>query len=397
MSTNYEGVVIADIHIGAVDTTHLKYELDEVFIHYIETLEKLDFIIIAGDYFDHRLTLGEDASSFAISLMDKIVKISKKHHKPEIGKYCPIRIVYGTESHEVNQYTVFSIYENRTDIDFKVIHSVSDEELLPDMKVLYIPEEYILSKEDTYRDYLYSDKEYDYIFGHGIITDIMIALSPAKFDGTRKRVPTFSSEELENVCRGEVYFGHYHVNSEVDESVYYCGSYTRWCFNEETPKGFYHITCNPKKLYFHHEFIENELAPKYMTVSFNADEKLFSSTDDLIDEMNRRDKTMKDLGIEHTRYVFNLPDGYENDAAFKKVLSERYRDNSSVKIKIDNDTSDVKYKADKEVLNEMKNKYGFIFDPNLSTEDKVSNFLNTEYHKEMSPEKVKHYLTISSD
>lgn len=79
----------------------------------------------------------------------------------------------------------------------------------------------------------------------------------------------------------------------------------------------------------------------------------------------------------------------------KEVLHERYRDNSSVKVKIDNDASEVKYQADKEVLNEMKNKYGFIFDPNMSTEDKVSNFLNTEYQKEMSPEKVKHYLTLS--
>lgn len=395
MSNKYEGVVIADIHIGSVDTTRLKQELDEYFIHYIENLSKLDFIVIAGDYFDHRLTLGEEASSFAISLMDKIVKIAKYHYDPKAGKFCPIRIVYGTESHEVNQYTAFSIYENRTDVDFKVIHSVSDEELLPGLKVLYIPEEYIFSKEDTYKDYLYSDKEYDYVFGHGVITDIMIALSPAKFDGSRKRVPTFAAEELEKVCRGEVYFGHYHVNSEIDEAVYYCGSYTRWCFGEEAPKGFYHLECSPKKLQYHHEFIENELAPKYVTISFNANEKLFSSTDDLIEEMNRRDKIMQDLGVEHTRYVFNLPDGYANDASLKEVLHERYRDNSSVKVKIDNDASEVKYQADKEVLNEMKNKYGFIFDPNMSTEDKVSNFLNTEYQKEMSPEKVKHYLTLS--
>ena len=29
MSNKYEGVVIADIHIGSVDTTRLKQELDE--------------------------------------------------------------------------------------------------------------------------------------------------------------------------------------------------------------------------------------------------------------------------------------------------------------------------------------------------------------------------------
>ena len=63
MSNKYEGVVIADIHIGSVDTTRLKKELDEYFINYIENLNKLDFIVIDGDYFDHRLTLGEEASS----------------------------------------------------------------------------------------------------------------------------------------------------------------------------------------------------------------------------------------------------------------------------------------------------------------------------------------------
>lgn len=395
MSNQYEGVVIADIHIGAVDTTRLKQEMGQYFIRYIANCDKLDFIIIDGDYFDHRLTLGEEASSYAISLMDRIVNIAKEHHDPKHGKFCPIRIVYGTESHEVNQYTAFSIYENRSDVDFKVIHSVCDEELLPGMNVLYIPEEYIFSKEDTYKDYLYSDNDYDYIFGHGVITDIMIALSPAKFDGSRKRVPTFSAEELENACHGEVYFGHYHVNSEIDAAVYYCGSYTRWCFGEEKPKGFYHLICSPEKMEYHHEFIENEFAPKYMTVAFDANEKLYDSMDDLIDEVSRKDKEMERLGVEHTRYIFNLPDDFKNDASLKQVLNERYRDNASVKVKIDNDSSDIKYKADKEVLNEMKNKYGFIFDPNLSTEDKVSNFLNTEYQKEMSPEKVKHYLTLS--
>ena len=110
----YNGIIISDIHFGATDPSQLKTELANIFIKYLLEMKKIDFIIINGDYFDHKLYLNDKVSDYAISFMNTLVRISQIHS-------CPIRIVYGTESHEVNQYTVFSDYENNPEIDFKII------------------------------------------------------------------------------------------------------------------------------------------------------------------------------------------------------------------------------------------------------------------------------------
>ena len=107
MKKKYEGVVIADIHFGSTNITHLKRELEEVFLQYIESMDQLNFIIFDGDYFDKRLSLNDDSVSYAIEFMNQVVEIAKRHTNPDYGEFCPIRIIYGTESHESNQYGIF--------------------------------------------------------------------------------------------------------------------------------------------------------------------------------------------------------------------------------------------------------------------------------------------------
>ena len=251
----------------------------------------------------------------------------------------------------------------------------------------------MVSKEDFYKDYLYSENSYDYIFGHGVINDIMVSIKSSNESSSRKKVPVFSSEELMDACNGEVYFGHYHIHSTIHDTVHYVGSYSRWQFGEEEQKGFYHLTFTPSKSRYENEFIVNELAPKFNTIQFSKGSNIYTSQEELIDTLGRMDSINQDLGVEHTRYVFNIPEDYQEDTAFTKIIGERYKNNPSVKIAVKNLKASSQYKADKEVLTTMKNKYGFIFDDNLSTEDKVSYFIKDEYGKEIAPEDVKRYLT----
>ena len=71
---NYTGVVISDIHFGAIDAEQLKEELMEEFIYHLSRMNKIDFIIIDGDYFDHKLYMNESSSRYAIEIMDEIVE-----------------------------------------------------------------------------------------------------------------------------------------------------------------------------------------------------------------------------------------------------------------------------------------------------------------------------------
>ena len=380
----YNGIIISDIHFGATDPSQLKTELTNIFIKYLLEMKKIDFIIINGDYFDHKLYLNDKVSDYAISFMNTLVKISQIHS-------CPIRIVYGTESHEVNQYTVFSDYENNPEIDFKIIRRVSDEELLQNMSVLYIPEEYVLSKKEYYGKYLNGNKKYDYIFGHGVIQEVMTEAcrnSDNEKKSERKRVPTFKSKELENICNGQVYFGHYHINTNMNDKVFYVGSYSRWIHGESEPKGFYHVKFDPDKKRCTQTFIENYLAKKYITYTYAYDSKVLESEDELLKELNKRDKLTESSDVDNVRYIFNIPENHPNPEFIINILNERYKFKNNIKFKVVNGYVEKKKKVNKERLNEVMNDYPFIFDKSQKLEDKIVYFIKKRYEYDISPDHV---------
>ena len=120
--------------------------------------------------------------------------------------------MYGTESHECNQYDILSLLKIYDKI--RVIKQVTEEELLPGLNVLYLPEEHILDKKEYYKEFFEEDQKYDYIFGHGIIREAMkeAAVQNDTSSDKRKKVPVFSTAEFRRICKGQTYFGHYHVN-----------------------------------------------------------------------------------------------------------------------------------------------------------------------------------------
>lgn len=383
----YDGVIISDIHFGVIDSIQLKKELTEVFLYYLENMEKIDFIVITGDYFDHKLYVNDTTSNYALSFMNKLIEISKVYN-------CPIRIVYGTESHEVNQYNIFSIYENNPEIDFKIIRTVSEEELLKGMKVLYLPEEFIYNKKEYYKDFFNKKDEYDYVFGHGVIQEVMTnaVRNSKEKDSNRKKVPYFTTMELDKICKGQVYFGHYHVNTNIQDKIFYVGSYTRFCHGEEEPKGFYHITCDIDKKKYKQKFIENYLAKKYITYTYGYTDSILNNQDDMIKELDKLDKLNELNENDYVRYIFNIPENHPNPEFVTNVLNERYKYNENVKLKITNGYVEKKKKINKEKLHDALSEYPMIFDKSFSLEDKVVYFIKKKMDKDISIENAKKHL-----
>lgn len=384
----YDGIVISDIHFGAFDTLQMMEELNKVFIPYLERLKKLDFIIIDGDYFDHKIYLSDKISDYAISFMKKLVDHAKQFH-------CPIRCVYGTESHEVNQYHIFSIYENDPDLDFKVIYSVEEEELKKDLMVLYLPEEVMLDKKEYYKEYFTKKEKYDYIFGHGVIQEVMtdaVKHTSSNKDSKRKKVPYFTSAELEFMCRGQVYFGHYHVMTNIKNKIFYVGSYSRWKHGEDTEKGFFHISCDTTKRKYSQDFIENTYAKKYHTYNYGYLDPVMVSEKDLIAELEKRDKWTEAQGDDYVKYVFNIPEDHPNPEAIIQVLNERYKFNDRINVKIVNGYVEKKKKANKEKFSELVNEYPLIFDKMVKLEDKIEYYIKKKYEREVPLENIKLYL-----
>lgn len=384
----YKGLVISDIHVGAMDLDKLHNEYLELFIHKIYTMKKLDFVIVTGDFFDHKFYLNDKESSMAYIMLRELVLACKE-------KDAIIRLVYGTESHECNQYDILSLLKIYDKIE--VVKYVKDEELLPGLKVLYIPEEHVNSKTEYYHDYFENDKEYDYVFGHGVIREVMkdiaVHVDNSTSDKTkRKKVPVFNTSELSRICKGQVYFGHYHMNAEYNDKIFSVSSFSRWVFGEEGRKGFYLVDCDTSKHKYHQEFIENTMADAYKTVSFGYENDIFKNETDLQDTLSGLDQMLVREPYRHMRFVFNIPTNVENPEATINYIKERYKYNEHIKVEITNGYVEEKRKAKKEKVQEDNDKYIFIFDKNSPLEDKVSKFLEIKFDKNITTKRISSYL-----
>ena len=144
---NRIGAIIADIHIGVIDDDIMIRELDEIFFNKINEY-KLDFVIIAGDLFDKQIKVnGKGFKSLSVFIVKLVEYCCNNNTK--------LRIIQGTYSHDLDQLkyvdALLSVYFNNHNLDYKLIYSVTSEELFDNLKILYIPEEYIEDKKEYYK------------------------------------------------------------------------------------------------------------------------------------------------------------------------------------------------------------------------------------------------------
>lgn len=386
------GLLLADIHIKAQDyqQTYKEYKFLE---NYLEN-KKYDYCIILGDFFDRKIYSYEDYIELAYMYMALLIKHCEK-----------VRVVYGTKSHENDQYEIFNFLEDHImyklipdcqKIDFKVIKTVQSEELFPDLNVLYLPEEYILDKREYYKDYF--DKKYDYVFGHGVIQEVMsnaVRHIDKKIDKikVRKKPAIFTTSELKEICKGQVYFGHYHIHTNISDKVFYVGSFCRFCHGEEEPKGFYEITKDKK---YSNNFIENTEAKKYVTIKYGYKDRIFSDEEKLLETIKSIPKKKELAGIDELRVIFNIPENYEKSEFLINLLNERFKFMEDIKIEVVNGYVELKKQANKEQIKEVFDKYDIIFDKNESDENKIAFFIKEKNGKDIPGVTIKKYLSFKA-
>lgn len=384
-----EGLVISDIHVGAFDISRLYTEYTNMFIDYIRRLDKLDFVIIAGDFFDHKFYLNDKKSVMAYKMLTDLFEVCKP-------KNTKIRIVYGTESHECNQYDVLSILDNYDDI--RIIKQCEEEDLFEDMKVLYIPEERLENPDKYYEEYFIKKEYYDYIFGHGIIrevmTDAVVAMENRKsFKSSKQlKVPIFSSAQLEYCCKGQTFFGHYHINKNINDKVFYCGSFSRWIFGEEEDKGFYHIARSCKNKYAS-KFIKNQQAQTFVTIGYGYESDIYSDIDKMDQALNHADNLIKDKVFDHVRFMFSIPASVENPESTVNYLKERYKFDDKVKLQIVHGYIENRKEEKKKEIERDNAVFVFIYDKNVAIDEKVQRFIYIKNGRDILRDYIKVYLS----
>lgn len=383
----YKGAVISDIHVGAFSVDRLHEELKVLFLDRLYKEPKLDFLVVAGDFFDHKFFLNDKEASVAYIILKEIVELCKE-------KNTVLRFVYGTESHECNQYDILSLLKIYDKVS--VIKTVTEEELLPGLNILYLPEEQILDKDEYYKEYFCNKDKYDYVFGHGIVREVMkelcVHIDKVKENKTRKKPPVFNTSELSYICKGQVYFGHYHMNQEYNNKVFSISSFSRWRFGEEERKGYYMLECNTGKEKYNQTFIENTMADSFKSFSFGYDDEIFDDSIKLKESLDSIDNILKLEPSRHMKFIFNIPKNAENPESTISYIKEKLKYKDNIKIEIVNGYIDEKARIKKEKVDEESSKYSFIFDKSMILEDKISKFIEITYNKEINPKDISEYL-----
>ena len=311
-----KGVIIGDIHFGIKDSKRLYEELSQ-FKEFILGKDDLQIVVINGDFFDRKLSIGDPESFYAISFFAELVKIVKE-------KKLIFRMIQGTKSHDLNQLQLFKHYENDLDMDFRIIETVRTEDI-SGLNVLYLPEEYPENSDEYYKDY--KTGEYNIILGHG--TWDFVA-QPGVIEHSKLEThsaPVFMwSEWKKSVENGFIVFGHIHGRNTYGKKIFYPGSFTRWNYGERSEKGFVYFEYDLENKEYNVEYINNTMAPKYDVISVGElSLDLENTSVDLIKEA--LDATLN--GTDNLRIDLS---GLSKDKI--DILRKHYSDNSSVKLEV---------------------------------------------------------------
>lgn len=378
---SYVGVVISDIHAGAVPAEALYDELNESFLKYIKSLKILDFIVIAGDLFDNKLSLNSEHTKYIFVFLKKLLDICVK-------KNTKLRIIKGTEFHDNKQLDILKFLYS-ANIDLKIFDTVGDEEIFPGFNVLYIPEEYIQDKDEYYEPYF--SKSYDMIFGHGLINEVAFTAKLQSSEVTMNKAPIFKSENLLQVAKGPIFFGHIHKPQCIKDRIYYTGSFTRWVYGEEEPKGFMLVVYTPETANYEVEFIENTKAPLYNTMIVDYGSSFYKTEE--TKQIEYIVNMVKNINADRLRIIFNIPEDYPNPILLTNLINDIFHKHRKIKIVINNNSKEQQKKRDMEQkIKTLLSTYDFIFDKSISPEEKLSRFIKIKNNKDIDIDKMRNYL-----
>jgi DNA repair exonuclease SbcCD nuclease subunit len=336
------GLLLADLHFG-----QMKLTTDSNFLKSLtKTLEqelyltRKDFVIICGDLFDRKLYMNEDATKQLIKFLSELFRIC-------YFQKTKVRFLYGTQSHEMNQYHILSLanyvddYDN-DEADIRIVEKHCREELLSNFYVTYLPEEFITSKE-IYEDL--KDKS-NLVIYHGAIEDVFPNL---KQNSNHSSPVTFTGDDL--LKYGDyVYAGHYHCNTIVKPNVKYIGSYWRWQHGELPAKGYYTVQFD--KNICTDEFHITK-APLYKTINISNE----IQTNELQDLIRKERETSPGVKL-----AFKMQ--FDNPELYEIVKSNITNSNEETIIKIDKKVSKTKDNVSEDGLFS-------IFKSNASIIDKI--------------------------
>jgi hypothetical protein len=263
-------ITISDVHHGAKPEEQMRHEFygEGGFFDVLDAaLPEPEFlgVAITGDWWDCKLSMNDPKAKLGTSIVVDIMTRCKSHNKWLI-------ILRGTYSHDLQQLDHFKELEVTYE-KFRLFNTVEEFQFGP-LKTLIVPEEYPKDPDEYYGEYY--DRKYDLILGHGFFDFNCFDSNDAE-----KSMPSMPVFDAEKFCKMAplTIFGHDHTHKNFIGAIhkgmkgkpgriFYNGSFSRLCHGEEPAKGFLYVVYDPSDIQVN--FIENELAPKYVTVNIES-------------------------------------------------------------------------------------------------------------------------------
>lgn len=371
-------LVVGDIHFGYYPP-ELLYKEFQLILHTIED-NAIDCVVIAGDYYDTKLSMASAHSVYSVKAFSDLIKSCEE-------KGIKVRQIKGTNSHDPeNQLKNLAQIANSSRCDYKLILTVDEEEIFPGMNVLYIPEEYMEDSKEYYKEYF--NKKYQLVFGHGMFEETNFS---TKQHTGMKKYPIFNSKEMEEICEGPIVFGHIHTAQRIRDRIQYTGSLVRSRFGEEEAKGFYIVDFDEETKETDFTFIENELTMKYDTIEILPDIPVFYiPVNEQIQYFKNLVNTYKK---DYLRIKICLPEDMLNTTTFIDNMNSVFSNMKTVKIQIIDNNKAKLDKELKEKVSLLKDKYNFIFDKSVGYDEKIQEYIKLKTGKEISLDRIRSMIS----
>ena len=260
---------LSDVHLGHPNTpTKTIIENLEKAFPNNNTLEEIDILFIAGDFFDRLLHLPDDN---AIEIRLYIAQLLRLCVKYKII----LRVLEGTPSHDWRQSKLFTHINTMAKIHADVAYfdqlGIETIEALG-IDVVYIPDEWRSDPQDTYEDVValmrkHHKRQVDFIIMHGAFNYQL---------PIQVQHHTHQPEHYLPLVKQLIFIGHIHRHSHT-QRIIAPGSFDRLAHGEEEPKGYVRATINQDTYDYTVTFHENPTAVTYQTLecaSLNVDETL---------------------------------------------------------------------------------------------------------------------------
>lgn len=252
---------LADVHLGMKGDNPIWLKdcvdyFDNVFIPYCrEHVRQSDVLVMLGDWFDNRSTLGLNTINKSIDIVEKLSKI-----------FLDIRFIVGN-------HDIFQKHSN-------LITSLNIFKHIPNLKIYYEPEVESLDGKDVLfvpwiedveeQRNLLKSHNVDYVFGH---LEIGGCITSSKGN----KLKSNNSIQSEDFKKAQVYAGHIHIKQNY-KNVHYVGCpYHKDKGDINNKKGITILDLESGKT----EFVENTFSPQFKSM------KIYDILDKTVGELKQ--------------------------------------------------------------------------------------------------------------